>query len=276
MGTKKHPDRLLSNDGEFFGYHSTIRKDYPCHWHNFYEFEYIRDGEYIHIVNGKRRILGKGDLVFCTSSDVHAIEVPDVAYLSTIHFTENHLTETSRRIINSLKSRDFSFDDETFGVVRDMIFQLHSLQKNEYPNNLDFIKNRIEAVLLYCAAFDGQTETEAKNNNLMDAVWYIDRNFREPVTLEKAANLAGLSKGAFSASFHKQMGVTFQEYLINKRIKWASTLLKTTEFNVTQIAFDSGFRSHSHFSHSFKANKGVSPTVYRKKHLKNAENEQIH
>ncbi len=273
MAGKKYPDRLLSNDGEFSGYHTTIRKDYPCHWHNYYEFEYIRNGEYIHIVNGRRRLLGKGALVFCTSSDIHAIEVPDVAYLSTIHFTENHLTETSRRIINSLKSRDFSFDDETFGVVRDMIFQLHSLQKNEYPNNLDFIKNRIEAVLLYCAAFDEQTETEAKNNNLMDAVGYIDSNFREPITLEKAANLAGLSKGAFSAVFRKKIGVTFQDYIIKKRLNWASTLLKSTELNITEIAYNSGFRSHSHFSSMFKKVFGISPLDYRDKHRKNPNKE---
>ena len=270
MASKKYPDRILGA-GEYYAYHTTISKDYPCHWHNFYEFEYIRSGEYIHIVNGRRRLLGKGDLVFCTSSDIHSIEVTDKAYVSTIQFEEKHLTDTSKRIINSLKSRNFTFNDKDAKQVRDSIFQLHDLKDETQPLRLDNIRNRIETVLLYCAAADGNTEI--KTGGLIGAVGYIDSNFREPITLEKAANLAGLSKGAFSAVFRKKIGVTFQDYIIKKRLNWASTLLKSTELNITEIAYNSGFRSHSHFSSMFKKVFGISPLDYRDKHRKNPNKE---
>ena len=140
------------------------------------------------------------------------------------------------------------------------------MQENKFINKKENIKNRIETILLYCVEAD--SDKKQKLSGFMEAIGYIDNNFRESISLEAAAKIAGLSRGAFSATFHKEMGVTFQEYLINKRIKWASTLLINTDLNITQIAFDSGFKSHSHFSHSFKANKGVSPAAYREKHLK--------
>ena len=263
MANKKYPDRLLS-EGEFYGYHTTVSKNFPCHWHNYYEFEYIRNGEYIHIVNGQKRRLKKGDLVFCTTSDIHSIEVTDKAYISTIQFEEKYLTDTSKKIINSLKSRDFTFSDEDAKQVKETIFQLYDLKDEAKPLRLDNIRNRIETLLLYCAAEDGQNET--RSNNLMNAVGFIDSNFREPITLQTAANLAGLSKGAFSSIFRKKIGVTFQDYIISKRLKWSETLLKSSELNVTQIAYNSGFRSHSHFSSTFKKIYGISPLDYREKH----------
>ena len=269
MASKQYPTRISNLNGEFYGYHIAMRKNYPSHWHTFYEFEYIRSGEYVHIVNNKKRLLSKGDLVFCTTSDIHAIEVADVAYISTIQFTENHLTETSKKIIRSLKSRDFSFDDKTAMLVREMIFQLNSFQANALPNNSDFIKNHIETILLYCAAADGIEDV--KSDALAESVGYIDSNFRDPITQEQLATMTGLSTGAFSAAFHKKIGVTFQNYLIQKRLKWAATLLKTSTFTVTEIAFNSGFRSHSHFSSMFKKVYGMSPLDYRIKYSKGSE-----
>ena len=275
MANKKTPDRLAGGFEYFKISQDKRSEDYPCHWHDFYEFEWLRRGSFIHRMNDNETLLNAGDLVLCTTTDIHSLEVDRGRIeIITMHFDDSYLTATSKKAINSLKNREFSFDEKTVKIIDDIFSVLFDLQENKFINKKENIKNRIETILLYCIEAD--SDKKQKLSGLMEAIGYIDNNFRESISLEAAAKIAGLSRGAFSATFHKEMGVTFQEYLINKRIKWASTLLINTDLNITQIAFDSGFRSHSHFNHSFKTNKGVSPAVYREKHLKNSENGQIH
>ena len=267
MSNKKAPERLKGGIEGFQISRDNRSVSFPCHWHDFYEFEWLKRGSFIHRMNDNETLLNGGDLVLCTTTDIHSLEVDrgDIQ-LITVHFDENYLTETSKKVINSLKNREFSFEEKTAKIIDDIFETLFDIRDNKFKNKSENIKNRIETILLYCLESD--SDKKQKLSGFMEAIGYIDNNFRENISLEAAAKIAGLSRGAFSATFHKEMGITFQEYLIKKRIKWASTLLKSTELNITQIAFDSGFRSHSHFSHSFKANKGVSPAVYREKHLK--------
>ncbi len=267
MAEKKHPQRLLIEDGGFHISNSILDKGYPCHWHDFYEFEWVISGSCIHHMNDNERLIKKGDLLFCTTTDIHTFEPTDESIvLCTVHFDSHHLTETSKRIINSLNNRVFSFDEKTVEILNDIFTFMAELEKSDFSNKKENIKNRIEAILLYCAEADG--EGEKKKGGFLEAVGYIDNNFREPITLLKAAKLAGFSAGAFSGVFHEKMGVTFQEYLVTKRLKWAATMLKSTELNITQIAYDSGFNSHSHFSHTFKDKYGISPAAYRSKYSK--------
>ena len=267
MAGKKTPDRLAGGFEYFKISQDKRSEDYPCHWHDFYEFQWSTKGKFIHSMNDTETLLSEGNLVLCTTADLHSLNVSlGEIELVVMHFDESYLTPTSKKIINALKNRQFSFDEKTVRIINDIFDVLFDLQDGKFANKKENIKNRIETILLYCVEADNNEKN--KISGFMESIGYIDNNFRENISLENAAKIAGLSRGGFSAAFHKQMGVTFQEYLINKRIKWAATLLKTTDLNVTQIAFNSGFRSHSHFSHTFKANKGVSPAVYREKHLK--------
>ena len=48
-----------------------------------------------------------------------------------------------------------------------------------------------------------------------------------------------------------------------QRIKKSTNLLLTTNYSLTQIAFECGFSSQSYFSYVFKRHYGVSPSKYR-------------
>ncbi len=275
MAEKRGPQRLLGGF-EWFQISVDKRKDsYPSHWHDFYEFEWVRNGSFVHCMNDNETLLKAGNLILCTTSDIHSLIVEQgEVELVTVHFDESYLTETSKKAIGSLKTREFSFDEGTIKILNDIFDVLFDINANKFAYKKENIKNRIETVLLYCLEAD--TGEGARLSGVMEAVGYIDNNFRDNITLEAAAQIAGMSRGAFSSEFHKKMGATFQEYIIKRRIKWASTLLKHTELNVTQIAYDSGFHSHSHFSHSFKKHKGTAPMLYREKYLATtkAKNEQ--
>ena len=57
------------------------------------------------------------------------------------------------------------------------------------------------------------------------------------------------------------------EYLLRVRITAARTLLESTDRTIADIACETGFYDHSHFTRTFKRLIGASPGQYRKSHL---------
>lgn len=272
MKSKQHPKRLLIEDGGFNIQNVTINDGYPAHWHDFYEFELVKSGSCIHRINDEEHTLQKGDMIFCTTADIHEIvrrNTDENLSFTTVHFDGRFLSDTSKKIIYSLNGRDFIFDTKARRAISTGFSAMFDIARGKFSNKSDNITNRIEALLLYCAEADNDFKKFDRKSGLLKAIGYIDNNFRTPITLYSVAQIAQLSSGAFSAAFHENLGVTFQEYLVAKRLKWAATLLKSTEYNVTQIAYDSGFNSHSHFSHSFKKKYGISPAEFRMTYEKN-------
>ncbi len=96
------------------------------------------------------------------------------------------------------------------------------------------------------------------------SIAYIQEHFDEPLTREEVARYVGVSAGYFSRSFHKEAGISFQEYLNRYRIHRARALLAEGRSNVTDVAFSVGFQNVSYFCQVFRQVVGVSPRAYQK------------
>jgi AraC-like DNA-binding protein len=90
-------------------------------------------------------------------------------------------------------------------------------------------------------------------------------NFRGPVTLEKAAAIAGMSPNAFCRYFKRITRSTFMDMVIQHRLDYATRQLIQTNHPISSICFDSGFGDISHFYKVFRSRMHVSPLSYRKK-----------
>lgn len=66
-----------------------------------------------------------------------------------------------------------------------------------------------------------------------------------------------------SHEFKKQTGITFTEYLNNKRIEEAKRLLRSTSDMTYEIAEKVGYYNYRYFSQMFKKVVGLTPTQYR-------------
>jgi len=63
--------------------------------------------------------------------------------------------------------------------------------------------------------------------------------------------------------FKKTTGLTFTDYLSRVRIEKAKTLLLNPHLRISEIAYDVGFQSLTHFNRMFRKIAGISPTKYR-------------
>ena len=94
---------------------------------------------------------------------------------------------------------------------------------------------------------------------------YIDRHFKENISLEQLAKLSHFNKYYLVHAFSRQYGVSPINYLIDRRIEESKRLLIDTDHSLSQIANILGFSSLSYFSQSFRKFEGVSPMQYRKR-----------
>lgn len=83
--------------------------------------------------------------------------------------------------------------------------------------------------------------------------------------LESVARHAGLSPAYFSDLFRRATGTRFSRFLQQTRIREAKAMLRATSLPVTQVAYDCGFRSHTHFDRVFRQWAGCSPSRFRER-----------
>ena len=68
----------------------------------------------------------------------------------------------------------------------------------------------------------------------------------------------------FHNTFKTAVGKTLRDYIEEQRIKKATNLLLTTNYSLTQIAYECGFSSQSYFSYVFKRRMKKTPREYAK------------
>jgi AraC-like DNA-binding protein len=94
---------------------------------------------------------------------------------------------------------------------------------------------------------------------------WIESHLQENLGLDQAAAEFGLSRSLFSREFHRHTGMSFVEHCNIRRIEKAALVLSSTDLNITEVAFGSGFSNLSHFHRQFKANYGLTPGAFRRK-----------
>ena len=96
---------------------------------------------------------------------------------------------------------------------------------------------------------------------------YVADHYREPITMEDAADWVGLNSAYFSSLFKKSEGVNFTEYLTAVRIENAKHYLAETSLKVNEIAEKVGYTDAKYFSKVFIKSVGIRPAEYRKIHF---------
>lgn len=107
--------------------------------------------------------------------------------------------------------------------------------------------------------------TPADRERIHPIFAYVVENFKGPVSLEKAAAIAGMSPNAFCRYFRKITRKTFMETVIRHRLDHAMRQLIQTNDPISTICFDSGFGDISHFYKIFRSRMHISPLNYRRK-----------
>ena len=94
---------------------------------------------------------------------------------------------------------------------------------------------------------------------------FINRHFRERLSLRELAAGVGRNTQYLSALFHRQTGSTVHTYLTTVRMKHAARLLRRSE-KVEAVMLLVGYRSKKNFYHQFYNSFGMTPGSYKARH----------
>ena len=98
---------------------------------------------------------------------------------------------------------------------------------------------------------------------IIKAKEYIQEHQAEELSLGQVAKAVNTSTFYFCKMFKKITGINFTDYLSRVRIEKSKNLLLNPNLRVSEIAFEVGFQSLTHFNRVFKKILGQSPTAYR-------------
>jgi AraC-like DNA-binding protein/ligand-binding sensor protein len=92
---------------------------------------------------------------------------------------------------------------------------------------------------------------------------FIHEHQAEELSLGQVARAVNTSTFYFCKIFKKMTGINFTDYLSRIRIEKAKNLLLNPNLRISEIAYEVGFQSLTHFNRVFKKIIGQSPTRYR-------------
>ncbi len=94
---------------------------------------------------------------------------------------------------------------------------------------------------------------------------HVEAAYHQEISLNEVAKLVALSPTSFSRWFSAATGKPFIQFLTDVRLAHAYLALTETGKSVTEIAFDCGFNSVSHFIHRFHEVRHMSPREFRRR-----------
>lgn len=111
-------------------------------------------------------------------------------------------------------------------------------------------------------SFDRYFASNAALSSLRIAADYMEKNYREHITVEYLAELSGYSPSHFSRQFSRVYGTSPIQYLNSIRILHAKNLLCTDQYTMAEIAQNCGFSNVYYFSRCFKQLTGTTPAKW--------------
>lgn len=115
--------------------------------------------------------------------------------------------------------------------------------------------------------WQSRTQSQAKiETPISKAIKYVDEHYAdEDLSLQKVAEFIHVSHPYLSNLFKLEIGKKYTEYVFERRMEAAYSLLETTENSITEIAILTGFNNSNYFSSCFKKYSGFSPKQFREK-----------
>jgi transcriptional regulator GlxA family with amidase domain len=112
--------------------------------------------------------------------------------------------------------------------------------------------------------FNGQKEHG--DEPVIQAQTFIEKNFREKITVDQLARMFALSRRNLERRFKKATTNSVVEYIQRVKIEAAKINLESSRENVNEVMYNVGYTDPKTFRIIFKKFTGLSPVEYRNKY----------
>lgn len=276
-GVKSKNDlpRLVRSDKRFEKDNmEIILKNYESrtwyHWHDYFEMEFIVQGQAQYTVNGSNYNLDRGSCYMVTPADFHRLTSLTPLVIFNVTFNDSVLTkEIYDRIHLCGQWPAITFSDSEMSFVEPVFYKLleiYGSSPETCPMRERAMADLLEfLVILYMQKIESREVPDSSVSRIvLQAISYIKYNFKNKLTLQSVAATIPITPNYLGAKFKDQMGISFNTYLMHTRLAYAHNMLKSDKFSVEEVAYASGFGTASYFSDCFRKYYGYSPVEMKK------------
>lgn len=249
------------------------------HWHNEVEFICVVSGHMQYNINGDIVDLCEGEGIFVNACQLHygfsesrqaceyiCVLLHPLLLCSSPHIEQEFVAPilSNRAFAYWALHRRVAWENHILCAIRRMLaclnepspqLQIQSLFYQIWRELYNHIPGEAAQPLRYC----NQLST------LKDMIGYIQKHYKEKITLDDIAVAGKVCRSSCCTLFHKYLNQTPIGYLLEYRLKKSTELMYRTDMNMTEISFEVGFTGASYFSEVFRKYFGCSPTAFRRK-----------
>jgi AraC family transcriptional regulator len=91
-------------------------------------------------------------------------------------------------------------------------------------------------------------------------VEHIDAHVAADLSLARLAEVAGISASHLKTVFKRSTGVPVHQFVVQRRVERAVSLLRGGEMPASEVALEAGFAHQSHMARCMRRLLGVTPT----------------
>lgn len=265
------------HDNCYVNYFSSCQKhDMPVqHYHDSYEIYLQLSGRRYLFFDNTCYTLETGSLAVFCPFELHCAESRDIASYSrcVVNFRLDFLHLLLSREECMLLSGKLS--SCVMQLSENQTKKLSILFQNlcEAHEQTGFLADKLSAAVLLqiilfvikCTEKTDIMKGQTAAPEIIVALEYIQKHYKETLSLEQLASAVHLSKYYFCRCFHNATGVPVFEYLNHFRLAKVSHLLLYSDMSIDEIAEETGFSSAASLTRVFKKSHAVTPREFRKK-----------
>ncbi|CAM3865640.1 HTH-type transcriptional activator Btr [Vibrio aerogenes CECT 7868] len=244
----------------------TLPSDMSCHDHGYAQIVIGLKGQSEFEINGYGNRVGPGQGCVVSAGANHAFGgLADQTDILVLNLPVPSVDESVvlQQIYDLSKSEVYFHIDERLNQIIRLLSQEMAL----FPEDTLLSKACHDTLVTMLFRHMTRNVSVIKESRFDLAVIdnYIESNLSRRITIAQLAGSVFLGESQFHCRFKELLGMTPHQYVLQKRIEAARSLIDQGGYTLGQVAELTGFSGQSTFSHVFTRLQGMSPSVYKKR-----------
>ena len=252
-------------DKPFLWYTTDFIKSLP-HLHYHLEIMYVITGCTTICIDSQEYTLQSGDIAVISPYQIH-YSVDSHAKVAFFIFTPDTLIHMKDKLTRNILINPHIKNNTLSNLA---VETLNTVITTRLSDTICYASNTTVIGMLYILLTDIFEKNELKQHILGKDIEsfkpvfkYIDENYTKKISLTSAAKALGFNYYYLSRLFSRYLNISFTEYVNNKRLLLAYTLICNSNKTILEIMYATGYTSERTFYRCFKDYFNMTPMQLR-------------
>lgn len=260
----------LNEEFRLFHIKDQTGQEFSYHYHDFHKVVIFLSGKVTYHIEGKAYHLKPWDILLVSRHAIHKSEIDaSVPYERFILWIKNDIP--NKQLLQCFQKAS----DRSYNLVRlnsslqeklkDVLFELEASARSEAFGKDILTQALFQEFMVYLnrifleKQYIFDKKSYSYDSQIANILKYINHHLGEDLSVDALASRHYISKYHLMRKFKEETGYTLHNYVINKRLLQARTLISEGT-PILKAAHESGFAEYSTFSRVYRKQFGKAPS----------------